>query len=129
MSNQILRCTFALVVLVGCSSRSDLSQRSGDGPSGSAGQDIAAIVSILADQLGIKPEQVAPDATLRSLGADELDVVEIIMMVEEQFHVEITDEQIVHQIGEGGAEDMLTARGLAALVTASKSIDRRVNGQ
>ena len=46
----------------------------------------------LAKQLGWKPEQVTGQASLKdSLGADSLDIVEFIMMLEEQFELKIPD--------------------------------------
>lgn len=118
----IIRYTVLLaIVLTGCSGQQEDSTRETASSSAAATPDVATIVSVLAEQFGISPGQVAPDATLASLGADELDVVEIIMTVEERFHVEITDEQIVRRVGRGGAEDTLTARSLAALVAESRS--------
>ena len=49
--------------------------------------------SVIAEQLGVKPETVTDSATLvDDLGADSLDAVEIVMAVEDEFALEITDE-------------------------------------
>ena len=51
------------------------------------------IKSIIADQLGVKPEEVTPAASfVDDLGADSLDTVELIMALEEEFNIEIPDE-------------------------------------
>jgi acyl carrier protein len=41
----------------------------------------------------LSTEDPADDATLESLGADSLDNIEIVMAVEEQFRVEVTDDE------------------------------------
>lgn len=52
------------------------------------------VKSIIADQLGIEEEQVKDDSKfLEDLGADSLDLVELIMSLEEEFNVEIPDEE------------------------------------
>ena len=51
------------------------------------------IKTIIAEQLGVKPEEVTPEASfIDDLGADSLDTVELIMALEEEFGVEIPDE-------------------------------------
>ncbi|ALA95548.1 acyl carrier protein [Leptotrichia sp. oral taxon 212] len=51
------------------------------------------IKSIVADQLGVDEDQVTEDASfIDDLGADSLDTVELIMAFEEEFDVEIPDE-------------------------------------
>lgn len=47
---------------------------------------------LVSTQLRIAPETIMPDATLQSLGADSLDVVELVMRFEDEFHIEIKDE-------------------------------------
>ena len=51
------------------------------------------IKSIIAEQLGVKPEEVTSGASfVDDLGADSLDTVELIMALEEEFNIEIPDE-------------------------------------
>ena len=51
------------------------------------------IKSIIADQLGVAEEQVKPESKfIEDLGADSLDIVELIMAMEEEFQTEIPDE-------------------------------------
>ena len=49
---------------------------------------------IIVEQLGVKPDQVTPEAKfIEDLGADSLDTVELVMALEEEFGSEIPDEQ------------------------------------
>ena len=51
------------------------------------------IKSIVAEQLGVDEDQVTKDASfIDDLGADSLDTVELIMAFEEEFDIEIPDE-------------------------------------
>lgn len=51
------------------------------------------ITEIIVEQLGVKPEEVTPEASfVDDLGADSLDTVELVMALEEEFGVEIPDE-------------------------------------
>ena len=51
------------------------------------------VKAIIAEQLGVKPEEVTPQASfIDDLGADSLDTVELVMALEEEFGIEIPDE-------------------------------------
>lgn len=52
------------------------------------------IVAIIVEKLDIDPSLVQMSSTLPDLGADSLDLVEIIMKIEEEFGVEINDEVV-----------------------------------
>ena len=56
--------------------------------------DVAEKVkAIVAEQLGVKAEEVKPEAKfIDDLGADSLDTVELVMALEEEFGAEIPDE-------------------------------------
>ncbi|MCD4784976.1 MAG: acyl carrier protein [Candidatus Eremiobacteraeota bacterium] len=48
---------------------------------------------IIVEQLGVDEEQVTPDASITDdLGADSLDRVELVMAIEGEFNIEISDE-------------------------------------
>jgi acyl carrier protein len=52
------------------------------------------VISIIADQLGVAEDEVQPDSKfIEDLGADSLDIVELIMAMEEEFETEIPDEE------------------------------------
>ena len=56
-----------------------------------AGQKVR---SIIAEQLGVKAEEVTDAASfVDDLGADSLDTVELVMALEEEFGIEIPDEE------------------------------------
>ena len=57
--------------------------------------DVAGKVKeIIVEQLGVTPEQVTPEASfIEDLGADSLDTVELVMALEEEFDVQIPDEE------------------------------------
>ncbi len=51
------------------------------------------IIQIISDQLGISEDEITSDASfVEELGADSLDIVELIMAMEEEFEIEIPDE-------------------------------------
>ena len=50
---------------------------------------------ILVDHLGVDPERISADSRLvEDLHADSLDAIELSMLAEEEFQVEITDDEI-----------------------------------
>ena len=51
------------------------------------------IISIIAEKLHVDAATINPQSTLQDLGADSLDMVDIIMKVEEEFGIEINDEE------------------------------------
>lgn len=52
------------------------------------------VAKIIVEQLGVKPEDVKPEASfVEDLGADSLDTVELVMALEEEFETEIPDEE------------------------------------
>ena len=54
----------------------------------------AKVIDIIVEQLGVEKEQVTPDAKfIEDLGADSLDTVELVMALEEEFTIEVPDEE------------------------------------
>jgi acyl carrier protein len=52
------------------------------------------VKDIVIEQLGINPDQVTPQAKfIEDLGADSLDTVDLVMAAEEEFNIEISDEE------------------------------------
>ena len=53
------------------------------------------IKDILVDQLDLEEDKVTADASvIDDLGADSLDLVDLVMTIEEEFDVEISDDQV-----------------------------------
>jgi len=51
------------------------------------------VTDIIVEQLGVNADQVKPEAKLvEDLGADSLDAVELVMAIEEEFGIEVPDE-------------------------------------
>ncbi len=51
------------------------------------------VVKVVVDQLSVKDQEVKPEARfIEDLGADSLDTVELVMALEEEFGIEIPDE-------------------------------------
>ena len=54
----------------------------------------AKVKDIIVDQLGVSADEVKPEsAFVEDLGADSLDLTELIMAMEEEFDIEIDDEE------------------------------------
>lgn len=54
---------------------------------------LARLKEIIIDRLDVEEEQIVPTASfVEDLGADSLDIVELIMGIEEEFDIEIPDE-------------------------------------
>ena len=52
------------------------------------------VKKIIVEQLGVREEDVKPEASfVEDLGADSLDTVELVMALEEEFDIEIPDEE------------------------------------
>jgi acyl carrier protein len=52
------------------------------------------VKSIIVEQLGCSEDEVKPEASfVDDLGADSLDIVELVMQMEEEFEIEIPDEE------------------------------------
>ncbi len=62
------------------------------------------IRAIIAEQLGVKQEEVTDQAKfIDDLGADSLDTVELVMALEEEFSIEIPDEDAEKMVSVGDA--------------------------
>jgi acyl carrier protein len=91
---------FAMTMAIGLSGQLPSAQAADCGPQ---------IRKLIAEHLGIAPAKVGSRSTLKELGADDLDLVEIVMMLEEEFDIQIPDD---------AAEDFASVDSVAAYVNA-----------
>ncbi len=65
-------------------------------------ETLSKVVSIISEKLNLPAQNITESSTFKDLGADSLDVVEIIMSFEETFGLEIKDEDAekIKSIGE-----------------------------
>jgi len=78
---------------------------------------LLAIQKIVADQLKRSSDDIQPDATFASLGADDLDFVEIVMATEEALNISIDDDALAKAAGSAQSDKLagsLTVREFAA---------------
>jgi acyl carrier protein len=74
-------------------------------------ETLSKVQSIVADKLSVDAAEVKPEASFANdLGADSLDVVELVMALEEEFEVDIPDED---------------AEGIATVQDAVDYIDKK----
>jgi acyl carrier protein len=71
----------------------------------------AKVKKIISEQLGVPEGDVKPEASfVNDLGADSLDTVELVMALEEEFGVEIPDEDAEKIATVGNAIDYIKAK-------------------
>ena len=69
------------------------------------------VKEIIVDQLGVEADQVKPEASfIDDLGADSLDTVELVMAFEEEFDLEIPDEDAEKIKTVGNAIDYIKSK-------------------
>jgi acyl carrier protein len=69
------------------------------------------VEAIIVEQLGVTPEEVVADANfIDDLGADSLDIVELVMAMEEEFDIEIPEEDAERMKTIGSAVEYLKER-------------------
>ena len=66
------------------------------------------VKKIIEEQLGVEEDEVTPEASfVEDLGADSLDTVELVMALEEEFGIEIPDEDAEKILTVGKALDYI----------------------
>jgi len=72
----------------------------------------AKVKEIVCEQLGVSEDEVSPDASfIEDLGAGSLDIVELVMALEEEYDLEISDEE---------AEKIRTVGDVVAFIESHK---------
>jgi acyl carrier protein len=69
------------------------------------------VINLIAEQLGVEKNEITPEASFTDdLGADSLDTVELVMAFEEEFDVEIPDEDAEKMLVVKDAIDYLKSK-------------------
>lgn len=72
------------------------------------------VKDIIVEQLGVDPEKVKAEASfIDDLGADSLDIVELVMAMEEEFDLEIPDEDAEKLKTVNDVQSYLSSKGKA----------------
>lgn len=73
--------------------------------------DVEKFKEIIVERLGVDPNEITDDASfVDDLGADSLDTVELVMAFEEEFDIEIPDEDAENLTSVGKAKEYLMSR-------------------
>jgi len=121
-NRQILFIAFASVAItIGCGPV----KPTASSPVVSTSKDpiVAKVCGIVANQMGVEASKVSEHTSMADLGADELDLVELVMELEDEFKITISDDAITKLTGNNewqkGASK-LTVASLADIVRTSK---------
>ena len=69
------------------------------------------VKQVIIDKLGVEEDKIVPDASfVDDLGADSLDTVELIMQLEEEFGIEIPDEDAESIVTVGKAANYIDSK-------------------
>lgn len=69
------------------------------------------VTKIIVDRLGVEESKVTPEATFKDdLGADSLDVVELVMELEDEFDLQFSDEDAEKIVTVGDAVDYIKSQ-------------------
>ena len=111
---------FALIAfaIFGCSNSNPpatSSSASSDAPS-----TVTRVLAVAAEQMGVDQSNIEASTSLADLGADELDLVELVMTLEEEFDQTISDAEIERM---SGGEDLSKGFGKLTMADLAKLVD------
>jgi acyl carrier protein len=98
MARLVISCCLAALLVTGVLADEPIDRRLADESAGRQDADRRAKIEahakkLIIEQLGVAESEVVPEAQfVEDLGADSLDTVELVMAVEEEFDVSISDE-------------------------------------
>ncbi|QIR40932.1 acyl carrier protein [Tolypothrix sp. PCC 7910] len=73
------------------------------------------VKKVVVDQLGVEADTIKPQSTfIDDLGADSLDIVELVMAFEEEFDIEIPDESAEKILSVQDAVDYINSKAAAS---------------
>lgn len=88
-----------------------------------------SIIKITSEQLGVSAERIRPDSTFASLGADDLDFVEIVMAAEDAHKVSIPDELLTKIAGISAADEIVHQLTIGGFARALESAEPQAESQ
>ena len=73
------------------------------------------VKAIIVDKLGVEESEVTPEASFTNdLGADSLDLFELVMALEDEYNIEIPAEELTELATVGDVIEYLKGRGIEA---------------
>lgn len=78
---------------------------------GGGRMEFEKVCNSIAEVLNVDPEEITPETTfLEDLGADSLDIYQIIMKIEEEFEIRIQEKDVEHIRTVAEAMELITGR-------------------
>jgi len=88
-----------------------------------------SIIKITSEQLGVSATKIKYDSTFASLGADDLDFVEIVMTTEDAHKVSIPDDLLIKVAGVSTAEEIVHHLTIAGFAQALNSAEPQTESE
>src|SRR4051794_39744647 len=81
-------------------------------------EELRMVQTVVAELLKLKPEQIDPQKTFAQLKADDLDLVEATMEIEDRLKISIPDEAIVKAAGVSSTDQLVNKMTIAQFANA-----------
>ena len=69
------------------------------------------LVNLIEDKMSLAKGEATPEATFTDLGVDSLDMVELLMMIEDEFHIKVPDAEAEKLVTVGDAIQYIEQHG------------------